>query len=414
MRSHSQLKELCALAAAGDIGLAESEELRLHLAVCGSCRTLLAGLRDVHAIQLAHLPSSATARDSQRESRIKEKILRRASAECAYLGAAEETRVEYVTPNVGFVKRVRGTRPWAIGVAFGLAGACLAFVLVFKETRGLYGHRTAVMPQTATSAAAPTSADLVKDVPKNRDVELLRARVARLDVDRSRLERLLQDSQSENDQLRNGDAQLRQQIADLSKDLESARADQARVLQRVEQLTSERQSDQTAIAAQNREISSLNQQLEDQTARHDRTRDMLEAQRDLHELVGERNLHMVDVYDTDSRGRTKRAVGRVFYIEGKALVFYAYDLSVGRSDSKKHAYYVWGNKDGNLESVRNLGTLGADDPQQDRWKLQVSNAKVLADIDRVFVTVESTGKLGPRPRGKEILNAYLGGPVNHP
>jgi len=193
-----------------------------------------------------------------------------------------------------------------------------------------------------------------------------------------------------------------------------ARAAEAKASQSLEQLGVEHLTDQTAIAAQNREIRSLNDRMEDQIASQERTRDLMEAERDLHELVGARNLHIVDVSDTDSRGRTQKAVGRVFYIEGKSLVFYAYDLSDGHSDVRKFAYYVWGNKDGNLETVRNVGTLDTDDTLKKTWKLHVSDAKVLTDIDRVFVTAEPAGKLGPRPHGKKILNAYLGGPVNHP
>jgi hypothetical protein len=224
----------------------------------------------------------------------------------------------------------------------------------------------------------------------------------------------LQESQSENAKRQNGDAEKQQQLAALSKELEMARAAEAKASQSLEQLGVEHLTDQTAIAAQNREIRSLNDKLEDQIASQERTRDLMEAERDLHELVGARNLHIVDVSDTDSRGKTQKAVGRVFYIEGKSLVFYAYDLSDGHSDVRKYAYYVWGNKDGNLETVRNLGTLDTDDPLKKTWKLHVSDAKVLTDIDRVFVTVEPAGKLGPRPQGKKILNAYLGGPVNHP
>jgi len=238
--------------------------------------------------------------------------------------------------------------------------------------------------------------------------------VASLEAERSSLECLLQESQSENTKRQNGDAEKQQQLVALLKELESARAAEARASQRLDQLTAERESDETAIAAQNYAIRSLTEKLEDQVAIHDKTRNVVEAESDLRELVGARNLHIVDVYDTDSNGKTKRAVGRVFYTEGKSLVFYAYDLSDGHSDTAKYAYYVWGNKDGNLETVRNLGTLGTDDQLQRRWKLQVNDATVLADIDRVFVTVEPVGKLGSRPRGKKILSAYLGGPVNHP
>jgi hypothetical protein len=235
-----------------------------------------------------------------------------------------------------------------------------------------------------------------------------------LEAERSRLERLLQESQHENARLQSATSEKERRLAALSDEAESARAAEAAASQKVEQLNADRENVQAAIAAQNREIRSLNEKLADQTGSQDRTRNVVEAEHDLRELVGARNLHIVDVYDTDSKGRTKKAVGRVFYTEGKSLVFYAYDLSDGHPDTAKYAYYVWGNKDGNIETVRSLGTLGTDDQTQKRWKLQVSDASVLVDIDRVFVTVEPVGKLGPRPHGKKILSAYLGGPVNHP
>jgi len=248
----------------------------------------------------------------------------------------------------------------------------------------------------------------------NRDEELLRRKVTSLEAERTRLERFLAESRGETAGLQGEVAERKQQLETLSTELESVRAEETRTSQDLERLKAAREQDQVAITAQNREIRSLNEKLEDKTASQEQARDVVEAERGLHELVGARNLHIVDVYDTDSQGRTKKAVGRVFYTEGKSLVFYAYDLSTGHSESGKYAYYVWGNKDGNLETVRNLGTLNTDDLVQKRWKLQVSDTKVLADIDRVFVTVEPAGKLGPRPRGKRILSAYLRSPANHP
>ena len=42
---------------------------------------------------------------------------------------------------------------------------------------------------------------------------------------------------------------------------------------------------------------------------------------------------VVDAYDPDANGKTEKAVGRVFYTQGKSLVFYTYDLSASRSDT---------------------------------------------------------------------------------
>jgi hypothetical protein len=109
------------------------------------------------------------------------------------------------------------------------------------------------------------------------------------------------------------------------------------------------------------------------------------------------------------QGGTKETFGRVFCTEGKSLVFYAYNLSALGTVSQANTPTTFGgNKDGNLVAMRNLGTLEADDPSQKRWKLQVDGSKVLADIDRVFVTVEPVRKLGPRPHGKRFLEPISG------
>ncbi len=412
---HDQLRELCVLAAAGDLPQSESERLRVHLEKCECCRALFTELRDVHAIQLAHVPSLTTNRESEEESRLKDSILRTAREESFRLPGPPTSHIEYKKPEIKLTGSIRGIRGWSIGASLCVLAACLALAFAFalRPRFALDGRRPPVTSQIATTSV-PASPGVPIQETRNRDEGVLRRTVASLEAERSSLERLLQESQSENTKRQNGDAEKQQQLVALLKELESARAAEARASQRLDQLTAERESDETAIAAQNYAIRSLTEKLEDQVAIHDKTRNVVEAESDLRELVGARNLHIVDVYDTDSNGKTKRAVGRVFYTEGKSLVFYAYDLSDGHSDTAKYAYYVWGNKDGNLETVRNLGTLGTDDQLQRRWKLQVNDATVLADIDRVFVTVEPVGKLGSRPRGKKILSAYLGGPVNHP
>jgi len=207
---------------------------------------------------------------------------------------------------------------------------------------------------------------------------------------------------------------MKEEIVTLTTAVQATRATRVKAEEALQRLRSERESDQSAIQAQNREIRSLNERLQEQSSLKERDQDVLTAETKLRELVGARNLHIVDVYDTDANGKTKRAVGRVFYTQGQSLVFYAYDLSTNRSDTGKYAYYVWGHKEGNDESVRNLGTLDPDDVSQKRWMLKVNNAKALSNIDRVFVTLEQNGKLDLRPHGKKILSAYLGSPVNHP
>jgi len=109
---------------------------------------------------------------------------------------------------------------------------------------------------------------------------------------------------------------------------------------------------------------------------------LIKAEHELSEL-GARNLVIIDIFDDTRAARVGAA--RVFYAEGKSLLLYAYDLPAG-------PYYVWGsNKDGSLPS---LGAL------QD-GSLRIDCAKLLADIDQIFMTNE------PRPQGKKMLTAHL-------
>src|SRR5437667_5278358 len=95
---HDQLRELCVLAAAGDLPQSESGRLRVHLVECECCRALFTELRDVHAIQLAHVPSLTTYRESEEESRLKDSILRAAREERFRLPGPRRSHIEYEKP----------------------------------------------------------------------------------------------------------------------------------------------------------------------------------------------------------------------------------------------------------------------------------------------------------------------------
>jgi hypothetical protein len=52
-------------------------------------------------------------------------------------------------------------------------------------------------------------------------------------------------------------------------------------------------------------------------------------------LFGARDLHIVDVYDVAGDGKTKRTYGRVYYVEKKLLVFYAFDSQLRNTAKTK-------------------------------------------------------------------------------
>jgi len=129
-------------------------------------------------------------------------------------------------------------------------------------------------------------------------------------------------------------------------------------------------------------------------------------------LFGARDLHIVDVYDVTGDGKRKRTYGRVYYVEKKLLVFYAFDLENGDVPSRR-VFQAWGYREANVAKPVDLGLFAVDDKTVRRWVLKVSRPELLSRIDAVFVTLEPAGG-SVAPRGKKVLYANLVGPANHP
>ena len=167
------------------------------------------------------------------------------------------------------------------------------------------------------------------------------------------------------------------------------------------------------MAAQGLEIRQLSAKLTEQTETLERERTLLAAGRDIHDLMGARNLHIVDVLDVDSKGKDRRAFGRVFYTEGKSLIFYAFDLGDRSAARRNASFQVWGARGPAQSPAQSLGIFFVDDQKQNRWVLKFEDPRILAEIDSVFVTLERPGG-SPRPTGRKFLYAYLKANPNHP
>ncbi len=168
-----------------------------------------------------------------------------------------------------------------------------------------------------------------------------------------------------------------------------------------------------AMAELQDKIRSLNSALQQEAEKLAMERQLTTISSDVRQLMGARNLHIIDVHDVNGSGKAAKSFGRVFYSEGRSLVFYAFDLPNGRLTPAKYYFQAWGQQEGHAQSVHNLGTFSIDDHEQHRWVLKVSDASLLHGIDSVFVTAEATFDVGS-PRGKPILYAYLAGRANHP
>jgi hypothetical protein len=175
----------------------------------------------------------------------------------------------------------------------------------------------------------------------------------------------------------------------------------------VARLQTVRSADIEVIASQKLHLRELTDRLNTESDTIDRERKLLVADLDIRELMGARNLHIVDVFDVDGKGKTQPPFGRVFYTEGKSLIFYAFDLKGGST------FQAWGQREARAESAQSLGIFYVDDKKQNRWVLKFEDPKVLAEINAVFVTVEPPGG-SVKPNRQKMLYAYLNATANHP
>jgi hypothetical protein len=131
-------------------------------------------------------------------------------------------------------------------------------------------------------------------------------------------------------------------------------------------------------------------------------------------LVEGRKVHLWDVYDTDENGKRQAAYGRILYTEGDVLAFYVFDLAQYQDADTRISFYVWGEKAGTRQPVKNLGILHVDDAKKNRWKLTFDDGNVLAQINSVFITAEPSRNAAIKPRGKKILSTRLDSRTDHP
>jgi hypothetical protein len=200
-------------------------------------------------------------------------------------------------------------------------------------------------------------------------------------------------------------AQAQMRASETQRALAAAKTDLGRA-------RSDKQNLDAVLVDQQIRINDLAAQVKEKEAVAERERQLSAVAKDVRELMAARNLHILDVSDVDGNGRSKKTFGRVFLVEGKELIFYAFDLG-DRGNPAKVSFQAWGQLEGHQTAAKNLGVFYIDDHAQKRWVLKVDDPARLSAINSVFVTVEPLGGVN-RPTGKKLLYAYLGTHANHP
>jgi len=389
------------LAASGQASQDELEDLRSHLETCPSCRSAAYDFNQISAQALSSL--AAKRLHCQIPSGMTQRFLARARSEGIEL--SRDNLSQTPPPD----RRALFT---SIAVAAALI-VVVAVLIIGKQKATTAGN--VPVPQTAVSSppaevqnrpvdddrlgqelsSVQAEVTSMKDTIQAQRTELESARQATNDLD-SRLKDAAQRSA-----LSAAERSRREtRIAELEGELEKAR--------------SEKNASDTAVALEEAEVRELQKQLSDDAAALRQQQELAARGSDVRDLVVARNLHIIDVHDRDGDGKSQRAFGRIFYTEGRSLIFYAYDLTDPRKLDAKVSFYVWGERLGAEKPIRNLGVFHNDDVNDGRWVLTFDDPQVLAQINSVFVTVESSKKTIKEPGGKRVLFAFLGDKPNHP
>ena len=404
MNTHEHYEELCALAASGQASEVELADLRSHLDTCPSCRSLAYDFTEIGAQGLSVLAAERQSR--QIPSRMTSRFVARARSEGIEISRARSSRK--------MPKRNRFAVFAAVG-AIAAAALIVSFLIFGRPKPSLSaGNRS---PANQASAAVSSTISQPARVSDPRLLEQLasaRAELSSLDAkikaqagelasvnkDKDALDSHLAEAEQESAVFRSEKAKQEARIAQLEAELEKS--------------GSEKNASDVALALKEIELHELRKQVTDQAEALGQQQEFAPKTGDVRELVVARNLHIIDVHDRDGDGKTQRAFGRIFYTEGKSLIFYAYDLADPRKVDAKVSFHVWGERLGAEKPIRSLGIFHNDDVSNGRWVLTFDDPHVLAQINSVFVTVESSRKTIREPGGRRILFAFLGDKPNHP
>ena len=431
--SHDEFLELCATATTGSLSAEERRRLNAHLAQCQSCREIMAQYQAIvdrvipawAADAVEEKPAPSAWSQEEAEARL-----------FARLGESErfpiqresgESQLPPESPAVPNAPTSSGDALWRhMWVQFAAA-------LLLVAALGLIAYRTgirrgldlvqrssmptpsrpasdaATAPATSASERTPALATSAAD----QQLAALRIQLEERAAEIERLKTQLSQAQTDLSDQEADRIRLAQQRADLSQQLDLASANLDSVQQKLNVLTNQGAQDSARTAALEEKANQLTASIGERDQEIARERALLDKDRDIRELMGSRDLYIAEVYDVAKTGDTQKPFGRVFYTNGKSLIFYAYDLDQQPGIERTSTFQAWGRRGPDRDHALNLGILYEDNANKKRWVLKSDNPKTLAQIDAVFVTVEPNGG-SPHPSGKPLLFAYLGIHPNHP
>lgn len=427
MADHEHYREICAAASTGQATARELSALGKHLAGCETCRQAYFDYLNLAARHYAEgsknpVLSSEGARESLSSEFFAKRFFERAEQEGIRFSSDVTREISQLSP----VPRVRPKHvgwPALARMVSAVALLCLAVSAGFfygRRSRGGGPDLQAVRQKSTGTAVAIV--DLSKrtaelEAANSRlavEITRMKAELGKAGQRLQRTEASLDSATRNRSKLASSRAALEMQLKAAQQELAHSRTVAAATQQEAAKQRNNVSSLATAITDSELRIAGLRNELAEQSAVISKQKKLLALTHDVTDLMGARNLHIVDVVDTNSHGKARRAVGRIFYTEDKSLIFYAYDLNELKTKKGKYQYTVWARQKGDGSEVRSLGIFYSDNKTKRRWVFKCDDPKVLQSIGSVFVTLEPADSHATHPHGRELMYAYLGGRPNHP
>jgi hypothetical protein len=423
---HEHFEELCAAASIGQASGEELLELEQHFEECAACRQTYSDYLDVAAHEFVAAKQDPTLSPQEAQECLNSELFTR-----RFFRRAEQEGIVF-SSEIDQQITLPGPLPFAFPRPRFLqatAAIAVALLLITVVSRGYLHWRDswnrneiAVEPQRNDAPKTETpvaTADVVAHLSAANanlqlQVERLRSALRRADDQLTASQTDLKTSLEDRRRLASDRVSLEMRLAQLQQEFAKSQAAAANALEEARMQTRRAEDTEASLIGDEVKLRNLEQGLKETAAALDQERQLLGLGHDVTDLMGARNLHIVDVVDTDGHGKARPAFGRIFFTEGKSLIFYAYDLNEAKMQKANYQYQVWAKKEGPNQPAQRLGIFYSDDQAQRRWVFKCDDPKILREIDSVFVTFGRPDSDPSHPEGSSLMYAYLRGQPNHP
>jgi Putative zinc-finger len=380
---HEEYLKLCALSTSGSLSDEEQQKLREHLAVCATCREAMKQFETVvdHGIPaLARDLGDPSPREDSSFSvdRAEKSFFKRLSEEEKKLHSRFADGEPWLSPLV--IRQSRNFRRNYERYYFWLPTAA---VLLLCASLGIVAYRTGmyrgvevgrreqqnpVVPRGLEPALATASherdAANAQLAERGKAIATLQRELAQ----RKDKNAKLRESQSEEQAtLHTQDEQHTQLTQEKDRLAKQTAEDGAELEAKLNRLEAQRSEDAIWAASLEAKVAELSRSLQEEERSKAEENDLLEKNRDIRELMGARDLYVAEVHDVARTGETEKAFGRVFYTEGKSLIFYVYDLNEQPGIKEASTFQAWGRRGPDWTQAYKLGMFYEDNAAKKRW-----------------------------------------------